>query len=56
MKTLPFILGEPREIKAGELYCLGQICDGGGDVESLLDSRIVFTFDEESRGAVWHRI
>lgn len=41
MKTLSYILGQEREIKIGEEYYFGELWDGEGDIEELLESGAV---------------
>lgn len=38
METLSYIKGYEEEIKAGESYFFGQLWDGSGDGEELLES------------------
>ena len=38
MKTLSYIYGNEEEIKVGNEYCFGQLWDGEGDGELLLES------------------
>lgn len=38
MNTLSYILGSEEEIKVGEEYYFGQLWDGNGDGEELLES------------------
>ena len=38
MKTLSYVLGREEEITIGETYYFGQIWDGNGDGEELLNS------------------
>ena len=38
MKTLSYVLGEEREIEIGQKYYFGQLWDGEGDGEELLES------------------
>lgn len=37
MKTLSYIYGNEEEIKVGNEYCFGQLWDGEGDGELLLE-------------------
>ena len=39
MKTLSYIHGKQREIVKGESYCLGELWDGCGDVDNILDGK-----------------
>ena len=41
MKTLSYILGAEREIEIGQEYHFGQLWDGEGDGEELLESGTV---------------
>ena len=41
MKTLSYVLGTEREIEIGQEYYFGQIWDGEGDGEELLESGAV---------------
>lgn len=41
MKTLSYILGQEREIKIGKEYYFGELWDGEGDIEELLESGAV---------------
>lgn len=41
MKTLSYVLGQEREIEIGQEYYFGQIWDGEGDGEELLESGAV---------------
>ena len=47
MKTLNYILGVEREIEIGQEYYFGQLWDGEGDGEELLESGTVSP-DEEN--------
>lgn len=47
MKTLSYVLGEERKIEIGQEYYFGQLWDGNGDGEELLESGIVSP-DEEN--------
>ena len=47
MRTLDYILGQIEEIQVGQEYYLGQIWDGEGDGEELLESGTVSP-DEEN--------
>lgn len=46
MKTLSYILGQGREIEIGQEYYFGQLWDGEGDGEELLESGAVSPDDE----------
>lgn len=41
MKTLSYVLGQEREIEIGQEYYFGQLWDGEGDGEELLESGAV---------------
>lgn len=41
MKTLSYVLGEERKIEIGQEYYFGQLWDGEGDGEELLESGAV---------------
>lgn len=41
MKTLSYVHGKEEEIKVGEKYYFGQLWDGNGDGEELLESESV---------------
>lgn len=41
MKTLSYILGQEREIEIGQEYYFGQLWDGEGDGEELMESGAV---------------
>lgn len=45
METLSYLRGREREIEIGEEYYLGQLWDGGGDVEDIIE--------EDGQGCVW---
>lgn len=47
MKTLSYVLGQEREIEVGQEYYFGQLWDGEGDGEELLESGDVSP-DEEN--------
>lgn len=47
MKTLSYVLGQEREIEIDKEYYFGQLWDGEGDGEELLESGIVSP-DEEN--------
>lgn len=47
MRTLGYILGQEREIEIGQEYHFGQLWDGEGDGEELLESGTVSP-DEEN--------
>ena len=47
MKTLSYVLGQEREIEIGQEYYFGQLWDGEGDGEELLESGTV-SLDEEN--------
>lgn len=39
MKTLSYIHGNQREIVKGESYYFGELWDGSGDVDNILDGK-----------------
>lgn len=39
MKTLSYIHGNQREIVKGESYYFGELLDGSGDVDNILDGK-----------------
>ena len=41
MKTLSYVLGEERKIEIGQEYYFGQLWDGNGDGDELLESGAV---------------
>lgn len=45
METLSYLRGKEREIEIGEEYYLGQLWDGSGDVEDIIE--------EDGEGSVW---
>lgn len=45
METLSYLRGKEREIEIGEEYYLGQLWDGSGDVEDIIE--------EDVEGSVW---
>lgn len=45
METLSYLRGREREIEIGEEYYLGQLWDGSGDVEDIIE--------EDGEGSVW---
>lgn len=47
METLSYLRGKEREIEIGEEYYLGQLWDGSGDVEDIIE--------EDGEGSVWGR-
>lgn len=46
MKTLGYLIGI-REIEIGEEYYFGELWDGNGDGEELLESGSIAVFDKE---------
>lgn len=46
MRTLSYVLGQEREIEIGQEYYFGQLWDGEGDGEELLESGAVSPDDE----------
>ena len=50
MKTLSYIHGKRREIIKGESYYLGELWDGNGEVDNILDGKgggIVWVYSGE---------
>ena len=45
MRALSYIHGKKREIVKGESYCLGELWDGSGDADNILDGK--------GEGVVW---
>lgn len=45
METLSYLRGREREIEIGEEYYLGQLLDGSGDAEDIIE--------EDGKGSVW---
>lgn len=45
METLSYLRGREREIEIGEEYYLGQLWDGSGDAEDIIE--------EDGKGSVW---
>lgn len=45
METLSYLRGKEREIEIGEEYYLGQLWDGSGDAEDIIE--------EDGKGSVW---
>ena len=45
METLSYYIGKEREIEIGEEHYLGQLWDGSGDVEDIIE--------EDGQGCVW---
>lgn len=41
MRTLSYVLGQEREIEIGQEYYFGQLWDGNGDGDELLESGTV---------------
>lgn len=46
MKTLSYVMGNEKEIKVGEEYYFGELWDGNGDGQELLESGAVSIDDE----------
>lgn len=46
MKSLSYIMGNEKEIKVGEEYYFGELWDGNGDGQELLESGAVSIDDE----------
>lgn len=45
MKTFSYLMGREREIEIGEDYYLGQLWDGSGDIEDIIEGN--------REGSVW---
>lgn len=45
MRTVSYLMGKEREIEIGEEYYLGQLWDGSGDIEDIIDGN--------REGSVW---
>ena len=45
METLSYLRGREREIEIGEEYYLGQLWDGSGDAEDIIE--------EDGKGSDW---
>lgn len=48
LRTERYIYGNHEFIEAGEIYYFGQLWDGDGDGEELLESGAVAVYDEEA--------
>lgn len=48
MKTLSYVLGQEREIKIGQEYYFGQLWDGEGDGEELMESGAISPDNEST--------
>lgn len=46
MKSLSYVMGNEKEIKVGEEYYFGELWDGNGDGQELLESGAVSIDDE----------
>lgn len=47
MKTLSYVYGNEEEIEIGNTYYFGQLWDGNGDGEKLLDSGAICIGEDE---------
>lgn len=52
MTTLDYIYGGVEEIKVGETYYFGQLCEGDADAEELLESGAIAIYDENGEEIV----
>lgn len=48
MKTLSYVLGKSEEIKIGQEYYFGQLWDGEGDGEELIESGTISPDNENT--------
>lgn len=48
MKTLSYVLGKSEEIKIGQEYYFGQLWDGEGDGEELIESGTISPDNEST--------
>ena len=48
MKTLSFLCATEEEIEVGKEYYFGQLWDGNGDGEELLNSKSIWLGDDEN--------
>lgn len=48
MKTLSYVLGQEREIEIGQEYYFGQLWDGEGDGEELMESGAISPDNEST--------
>lgn len=48
MKTLSYVLGTEREIEIGQEYYFGQLWDGEGDGEELMESGAISPDNEST--------
>ena len=48
MKTLSYVLGKSEEIKIGQEYYFGQLWDGEGDGEELIESGTISPDNESA--------
>lgn len=46
LNTLSYVLGAENTIDAGEVYYFGQLWDGNGDGEELLDSGAIAVYQD----------
>lgn len=47
MKTLNYILGYETEVEVGKKYYFGQLWDGDGDGEELLESEAIAMYNDD---------
>ena len=47
IKTLSYILGQEAELEIGRKYYFGQLWDGDGDGEELLESEAIAIYDND---------
>lgn len=52
MKTLNYLYGGIEEIKIGQKYYFGQLCEGDEDVEELLESEAIAVYDDDGEEIV----
>ena len=53
MRTLSYLYGEEREIKSGETYYFGQLWDGEGDGQELLESGSIAVYNADGDFVVY---
>ena len=53
MKTLSYVLGQERKIEIGQEYYFGQLWDGEGDGEELLESGSIAIYDKNGEFDVY---
>ncbi len=52
LRTESYVRGTEGEVKAGETYYFGQLWDGNGDAEELLESRAIGMIDDEGEDVI----